>query len=271
LYLSSETFTNDLINAIRSKSTEPFRECYRNADYLLVDDIQFIAGKESTQEEFFHTFNALHSSGRQIVMSSDRPPQSIPTLEERLASRFLWGLIADIQPPDIETRIAILRMKAENRGVGVPDDVIYYIARQMQSNIRELEGALNRVMAHASLTRESITLDLAQQTLANLVERKQHVTVSDIIAAVSAHYGISEAEVTGPSRQKEYVLPRQMVMYLAREETRASLPEIGQTLGGRDHTTILYGNQKIAAEVERKDALRRDLIAIRERLYRDKM
>jgi chromosomal replication initiator protein len=270
LYLSSETFTNDLINAIRTKSTETFRECYRNADYLLVDDIQFIAGKESTQEEFFHTFNALHSSGRQIVMTSDRPPQSIPTLEERLASRFQWGLIADIQPPDLETRIAILRMKAENRGTGVPDDVIYYIARQMQSNIRELEGGLNRVLAHATLTHEPITLDLAQQTLSNLVERKQRVTVSDIIVAVSTHYGISEAEMTGQSRQKEYVLPRQMVMYLAREETNASLPEIGQILGGRDHTTILYGNQKIAAEVEKKDSLRRDLIAIRERLYREK-
>ena len=270
LYLSSETFTNDLINAIRTRSTEAFRDCYRSADYLLVDDIQFIAGKESTQEEFFHTFNALHSSGRQIVMSSDRPPQSIPTLEDRLASRFQWGLIADIQPPDLETRIAILRSKAESRGASIPDDVIYFIARRMQNNIRELEGGLNRVIAHASLTKEPVSMDTAKQTLASVVERSQQVTLPDIITAVSTHYGVSSEEILSASRQKEYVLPRQVVMYLAREETRASLPEIGQALGGRDHTTILYGNQKIAAEIEKRDALRRDLIAIRERLYRDK-
>jgi chromosomal replication initiator protein len=269
LYLSSETFTNDLINAIRSRSTEAFRDCYRSADYLLVDDIQFIAGKESTQEEFFHTFNALHSSGRQIVMSSDRPPRAIPTLEERLASRFQWGLIADIQPPDLETRIAILRMKAESHHGPIPDEVIYFVARQMQSNIRELEGGLNRVLAHASLMHEPLSLDLAQQALSSLVERRQRVNLSDIISAVSAHYGVSEEEVLGPSRQKEFVLPRQMVMYLAREETNASLPEIGQALGGRDHTTVLYGNQKMAGEIERKDTLRRDLVAIRERLYRE--
>ncbi len=269
LYLSSETFTNDLINAIRTRSTEAFRDCYRSADYLLVDDIQFIAGKESTQEEFFHTFNALHSSGRQIVMSSDRPPQAIPTLEERLASRFQWGLIADIQPPDLETRIAILRMKAESYNGRIPDEVLYFVARQMQSNIRELEGGLNRVLAHASLMHEPLSLDVAQQALSTLVERRQRVNLPDIISAVSAHYGVAEREVLGPSRHKEYVLPRQMVMYLAREETNASLPEIGQALGGRDHTTVLYGNQKMASEIEKKDTLRRDLVAIRERLYHE--
>ncbi|MGQ9786729.1 MAG: chromosomal replication initiator protein DnaA [Anaerolineae bacterium] len=270
LYVSSETFTNDLINAIRTRSTEAFRECYRSADYLLVDDIQFIAGKESTQEEFFHTFNALHSSGRQIVMSSDRPPQAITKLEERLASRFQWGLIADIQPPDLELRIAILRAKAEVQGAHLPNDVVYFIAGQMQNNIRELEGALNRILAHAQLSGETITLALAQRTLSNLVERKRRISIAEIIAAVSAHYGVSEKELLGPSRHKEVVVPRQMVMYLARQETGASLPEIGQALGGRDHTTILHGAQKIACEIERKDTLRRDVINIRERLYRER-
>ncbi len=269
LYVSSESFTNDLINAIRSKATEPFRERYRNADFLLVDDIQFIAGKESTQEEFFHTFNALHSAGRQIVMSSDRPPQSIPTLEERLASRFEWGLIADIQPPDLETRIAILRFKAEYRHARVPNDVMDFIARQMQNNIRELEGGLNRVLAHASLMRVPVTLDLARQALHNLIDRQEKLTLSDIISAVALHYGVSEADLIGRSRRKEIASARQMVMYLAREETNASLPQIGQALGGRDHTTVLYGSEKVADLIEKDDALRRDVIAIRERLYRE--
>ena len=269
LYLSSENFTNDLINAIRTKSTQAFRDRYRTADFLLVDDIQFIAGKESTQEEFFHTFNALHSSGHQIVMSSDRPPQSIPTLEERLASRFQWGLIADVQPPDLETRMAILRLKAELRDTDVPDEVLYLIARQMQNNIRELEGGLNRVLAHASLTHESITPEMAHETLSTLVHRKERISVSEIIDIVADHYGITQDELIGPSRQKEFVLPRQIVMYLAREETTASLPAIGQALGGRDHTTVLHGSQKMSGEVEKKSSLRRDLVAIRESLYRE--
>ncbi len=269
LYLSSETFTNDLINAIRTKSTETFRDRYRTADFLLVDDIQFIAGKESTQEEFFHTFNTLHSSGRQIVVSSDRPPQSITTLEERLASRFQWGLIADVQPPDLETRMAILRLKAELRDTDVPDEVLYLIARQMQNNIRELEGGLNRVLAHASLTHESITPEMAHQTLSTLVHRKERISVSEIIDTVAEHYGITQDELIGPCRQKEFVLPRQIVMYLAREETTASFPEIGQALGGRDHTTVLHGSQKMSREIEKKNSLRRDLIAIRESLYRE--
>lgn len=267
LYLSSETFTNDLINAIRTKSTDAFRDCYRSADYLLVDDIQFIAGKESTQEEFFHTFNALHSSGHQIVMTSDRPPQAIPTLEERLASRFQWGLIADIQPPDLEMRIAILRTKAEARGVRLPDDVVYLIARQMQNNIRELEGALNRVLAYASLSDEGVTVSLAEEALSGLIDRRKKVTLPEIIAAVSSHYGITEQEIISPSRQKELVLPRQIVMYLARTETDASLPEIGSALGGRDHTTVIHGNTRISTEMQRQDSLRRDIAAIRERLY----
>lgn len=269
LYVSSEMFTNDLINAIRNKSTTSFRERYRNADFLLVDDIQFIAGKESTQEEFFHTFNALHAAGSQLVMSSDRPPQAIPTLEERLASRFEWGLIADIQPPDLETRIAILRFKAEYRGAHVPNDVMDFIARQRQNNIRELEGALNRVLAHASLMRVSINMELARQALYTMVSRREKLTLDDIISAVARYYNLSEAELLGRSRRKEIAQARQMVMYLAREETNASLPQIGQGLGGRDHTTVLYGSEKIAAQVETENDLRRDVIAIREHLYRE--
>lgn len=269
LYVSSETFTNDLINAIRNKATEEFRERYRNADFLLVDDIQFIAGKESTQEEFFHTFNALHSSGRQIVISSDRPPQSIPTLEERLASRFEWGLIADVQPPDLETRIAILRFKAERHRVHVPNDVIELIAKQMQNNIRELEGGLNRVLAYANLMEASVTLDLAHQALSHLTDRREQLTLEDILCAVARHYNISESDLLGRSRRKEVALARQMVMYLAREETDASLPKIGQALGGRDHSTVLYGSEKIAEQVEADSGLRRDLVTIRELLYHE--
>jgi chromosomal replication initiator protein len=269
LYVTSEMFTNDLINAIRNKATEDFRERYRNADFLLVDDIQFIAGKESTQEEFFHTFNALHSAGRQIVISSDRPPQAIPTLEERLASRFEWGLIADIQPPDLETRIAILRFKAEHRRVQVPGEVMEFIARRMYSNIRELEGGLNRVLAHASLMRVPVTLDLASQALDNMIVKQEKLTVDAILHAVTRHYNIDEADLVGRSRRKDVVQARQMMMYLARQETSASLPKIGQALGGRDHTTVMHGIDKIASKIEADDALRRDAKAIREQLYRE--
>jgi chromosomal replication initiator protein len=267
LYVSSETFTNDLINAIRSKATESFRELYSSTDFLLVDDIQFVAGKESTQEEFFRIFNTLHSSGRQIVISSDRPPQSIPTLEERLASRFEWGLIADIQPPDLEMRRAILRFKAEYRGARVPNEVMEFIARQMQNNIRELEGGFNRVLAHAALMRVPVSLDLARQALSDLVAKQEKLTLPDIIRAVALHYGVSEADLVGQSRRKEIAWPRQVAMYLAREDTNASLSEIGQALGGRDHTVVLYGSEKIADQIERDDALRRAVIAIRESLY----
>ena len=271
LYVTSETFTNDLINAIRNKATEDFRERYRNTDFLLVDDIQFIAGKESTQEEFFHTFNALHSAGRQIVMSSDRPPQAIPTLEERLASRFEWGLIADVQPPDLETRIAILRFKAEHRHVRVPGEVMEFIARRMQSNIRELEGGLNRVLAYASLIRMSVTLDLARQALDNLVTKQENLTLEAILLAVARHYRISEEVLIGRSRRKEVAKARQVVMYLAREEMNASLTKIGQALGGRDHTTVMHGIDKIASLIESDDALRRDIMAVRGQLYREEV
>lgn len=269
LYTSSEQFTNDLINAIRSQTTEKFRDKYRTADVLLIDDIQFIAGKESTQEEFFHTFNALHGNGKQIVMTSDRAPKALITLEERLRSRFEWGLIADIQPPDLETRTAILQAKAEGQPLPVPNDVIAVIARQVQSNIRELEGAFNRVVANAQLTGAPLTVEMATSTLADLLARPTSLSVDQIIRLVAEYYGVEIAAVVGQSRSKELVRPRQIAMYLARQEAGASLPHIGTAMGGRDHTTILYGVNKMVEEIEHDDSLRREVLSIRERLYRN--
>ena len=269
LYVSSETFTNDLINAIRNKGTEDFRTRYRNADILLVDDIQFIAGKESTQEEFFHTFNTLYSAGGQIVISSDRPPQAIPTLEERLTSRFEWGLITDIQPPDLETRMAILRSKSELRNAHIHGEVLEFIARQLQNNIRELEGGLTCVLAHASLMRMPVSLDLARQALAKLVSRPENLTLAAIVAEVARYYSVSETELLSRSRHQKVAQARQVVMYLSREEINVSLPKIGDALGGRDHTTVMHGIAKIANQIETNDALRRDIMAIRERVYKE--
>ncbi len=267
IYITSETFTNDLINAIRSQSTESFRDKYRNADFLLIDDIQFIAGKESTQEEFFHTFNSLHSSGGQIVLSSDRPPKAITTLEDRLRSRFEWGLLADIQPPDLETRIAILRFKADTQSVQVPDDVMEFIARRAQSNIRELEGALNKVIAHAAMMRQSINLELASVALQDIVSRQAELTVAQIITAVAEFYHLDESILTGRGRSKDVAYARQMAMYLAREETGASLPQIGEALGGRDHTTVMHGWERIASRIEDDNKIRREMLAVREIIY----
>ena len=267
LVVSSEQFTNDLINAIRVQDTEGFRDKYRTIDLLLIDDIQFIAGKESTQEEFFHTFNSLHGNGKQIVMSSDRPPKSMVTLEERLRSRFEWGLIADIQSPDIETRTAILRAKAEAQGANVPTEVIDFIARQVQSNIRELEGALNRVSAYVRLTGNSFSVESASAALADLVARPSTLTLSEIVQAVAQFYGVPLDDLVGRGRNKELVKPRQIAMYLIREEVQATLPQIGETLGGRDHTTVMYGVEKISREAEQDDNLRREILAIREKLY----
>ncbi len=266
-YTTSETFTNDLINAIRSQSTETFREKYRNTDFLLIDDIQFIAGKESTQEEFFHTFNTLHSSGSQIVLSSDRPPKAINTLEDRLRSRFEWGLQADVQPPDLETRIAILRFKAEMLGTSVPDDVMEFIARRAQSNIRELEGALNKVVAHASMMRQKISIDSAKVALQDIVSRQAELTVEQIIEDVAEYYRLDKKILIGRGRSKDVAAARHMAMYLAREETGASLPQIGEALGGRDHTTVMHGWEKISTKIEQDDRLRREMLAIREFVY----
>jgi chromosomal replication initiator protein len=266
LYVSSEWFTNDLINAIRSQKTDAFREKYRNGDLLLVDDIQFITGKERTQEEFFHTFNTLHGAGRQIVVSCDRPPKALVALEDRLRSRFGWGLIADVQPPDLETRIAILRAKAEGVSVHVPDAVLAYIARKIPSNIRELEGALTRVRAHAQLMRVPMTLDTAREVLDSILAYAVDLSPEQILSAVARYYRLSEDQLVGRSRARAVSVPRQLAMYLIREETDTSLPRIGELLGGRDHTTIMHGCDKIGTQIETDEGLRRDWLAIKEGL-----
>ncbi|HUE75814.1 MAG TPA: chromosomal replication initiator protein DnaA [Chloroflexota bacterium] len=269
LYVSAEQFTNDLINSIRERSTEAFRQAYRTNDILLIDDIQFIAGKEQTQEEFFHTFNALHGSDRQVVLSSDRPPRAIATLEERLRSRFEWGLIADVQPPDLETRTAILRVRAEIQPVMVPDDVIDFLARRVQRNIRELEGSLNRVVAFSQLNRRPLTVDTATAAMVDLANspNRQRATPAQIVDTVARYFRVDQRLLRGKQRDRDIVLPRQISMYLMREETESSLLEIGRELGGRDHTTVLHGWDKIKQDVDRDDQLRRDIVAIRDLLY----
>jgi chromosomal replication initiator protein len=272
LYVSSETFTNDLINAIRTQSTEHFRAKYRNhIDILLIDDIQFIGGKESTQEEFFHTFNALHELSRQIVLSSDRPPRAIVTLEERLRSRFECGLIADIQPPDLETRTAILRSKADSQPVSIPSEVLDFIAAKVQSNIRELQGALNRVVALAQLLKVELSVDIAASALEAITARSDSLSSDQVLQAVGDYFEVSVTELQGRKRSQSIALARHVAMYLLREELHCSLPQIGEILGGRDHTTILYGCEKITAGIEEVDQLRRDVLTVRERLYRDRV
>jgi chromosomal replication initiator protein len=266
LSVSAEWFTNDLIGAIRSQKTREFREKYRNKDVLLVDDIQFIAGKERTQEEFFHTFNALHGAGKQIVVTCDRPPKALVALEARLRSRFGWGLIADVQPPDFETRIAILRAKADGVAFVVPNDVLSFIARKVPSNIRELEGALNRVLAYSRLMHTPLTVDAAELALESILDRAADLSPDQILAAVAQHYRLPEEDLVGRSRRRAVSVPRQLCMYLIREETGTSLPQIGEILGGRDHTTILHGCEKIGAQIETDDQLRRDWLAIKELL-----
>lgn len=254
-YISSEKFTNELINSIRDDKTLEFRSKYRNVDVLLIDDIQFLAGKERTQEEFFHTFNTLHEASRQIIITSDGPPKEIPTLEDRLRSRFEWGLIADIQPPDVETRIAILRKKAEVDGIALPDEVAEFIAQRIRSNIRVLEGALVRVAAYARLTRSPITLELASEILRELLPSPatKPLTISIIQKAVAEYFGIRIEEMRAKRRTKGIAFPRQVAMYLARELTDASLPRIGEEFGGRDHTTVMHACERV------KEALTRDV------------
>lgn len=267
LYVSSEEFTNDLINAIRAHTTQAFREKYRRIDVLLIDDIQFIAGKESTQEEFFHTFNTLHRQDKQLVISSDRPPKALVTLEERLRSRFEWGLTADLQPPDFETRMAILRSKAEKTGRKVPDEMIEVIARRVQSNIRELEGALTRVVAFVDVSGLPMTPQLIETALVDLLPRRSEVEPDEVLATVADAFGVNVDRMLSRDRSREVALPRQIAMYLLREESNISLPSIGETLGGRDHTTVMYGCDKIADLLERDDRLRRQVIEIRENLF----
>jgi len=268
VYVSSEKFTNDLINAIGKKAMVEFRDQYRNVDVLLVDDIQFVAGKESTQEEFFHTFNALYESNKQIVMSSDRPPKEIPTLEERLRSRFEWGLTTDIQPPDLETRIAILRKKAAGDHLEVPEEVLSYIANRIHSNIRELEGALNRVVAVASLSRRNICVEAAEEALKDIVgsARQRQVTIDMIQNLVANHYSIKVTDMRSKKRTRVVTFPRQIAMYLARELTDASLPRIGEEFGGRDHTTVLHAYDKIQRMLQKNPSLQREISQLAQEL-----
>jgi chromosomal replication initiator protein len=269
LYVSSETFTNEIINAIRFRTTEEFRAKYRSVDMLLVDDIQFIAGKDSTEEEFFHTFNSLYETSKQIVICSDRPPKAIVSMEERLRSRFQWGLIADIQPPDLEMRVAILRAKADLLQRVVPDEVLQYLATEVQSNIRELEGSLNRLLAIAQLQGKPLTVETARGALTTLAldGKRRHLGTGEVLAAVSEHYRIPVSDLQGKQRDKHIVVPRQVAMYLMRQETEASLLEIGQALGGRDHSTVLHGCEKIGREINENTALRKEVLAIRQRLF----
>ncbi len=270
-YATSEKFTNEFINSIRAQKGEEFRERYRRIDVLLIDDIQFLTGKEGTQEEFFHTFNAIHEEGKQIVLSSDRPPKAIERLEDRLRSRFEWGLIADISTPDLETRIAILRAKSEAQSVPVPPPVIDFLAQRIVSNIRELEGALTRIVAYATLNAVPITTQLAQEILQNILYNPRQKTLSPdkIVDAVARYYGVPVEQLRGKARDKQIVLPRQIAMYLMREETEAPLLRIGEALGGRDHSTVLHGCEKIEREMADNDDFRRDVGALRELLYAD--
>jgi chromosomal replication initiator protein len=267
LYVSSEEFTNDLIQSIRTHTTPSFREKYRSIDVLLIDDIQFIAGKESTQEEFFHTFNTLHGQDKQIIVSSDRPPKAMVTLEDRLRSRFEWGLAADIQAPDLETRTAILRYKAEKLGRQVPNDVMDMIARRVQSNIRELEGALNRIVAFSDLSGEPLTAKLAETALIDLLPQTRNIQPSKLIELVARAWNTSVDDLLGRDRSQKIAEPRQVAMYLLRQETDASLPQIGEVLGGRDHTTVMYAIEKISDVIERDDRLRNRVKQIRDQLY----
>jgi chromosomal replication initiator protein len=266
-YVSTETFTNELINAIREDRMTEFRDRYRSVDLLLVDDIQFIAGKERTQEEFFHTFNALYEARKQIILSSDRPPKDILTLEARLRSRFEWGLITDIQSPDLETRVAILKMNSEYRNMRIPEEVLEYIAKQITSNIRELEGALMRVIAYASLNGVQLSKPVAVKALSDVFAATEtHLSPEEILKAVADHYSLKLEELRGAGRRKEVVIPRQIAMYLIREMTHASLPEIGQFFDGRDHTTVLYAIQKIQESIDTETTLQQALKSIKERL-----
>src|SRR5699024_5489208 len=252
VYVSSEKFTNELINSIKDDRNEEFRNKYRNVDILLIDDIQFIAGKERTQEEFFHTFNSLHEANKQIIISSDRPPKEIPTLEDRLRSRFEMGLITDIQAPDFETRIAILRKKAQMENIEVSNEVTTYIAKNIKSNIRELEGALTRVIAYSSLTNRTISFDLAVEALKDIITttKNEEITVNRIKEKVASVFNIKMEDFNSKKRTRSIAYPRQIAMYLSRELTDLSLPKIGEEFGGRDHTTVIHAHDKIVKDIQ---------------------
>jgi chromosomal replication initiator protein len=250
-YYTSEKFMNELINSLRYAKMDEFRNKFRSMDVLLIDDVQFIAGKERTQEEFFHTFNALYESHKQIVVTSDKFPKDIPGLEERLRSRFEWGLIADIQAPDVETKQAILKMKAEQNGIDLPQEVALFLATSISSNVRELEGFLIRIGAFASLTSTPVSLSMAKDVLKDiLVEKKREISVEEIQKVVAAHFSVKISDLKSPKRLKALVLPRQIAMYLARQMTSSSYPEIGERFGGKDHSTIIHAIKKIERNME---------------------
>ncbi len=269
MYVACERFVNEFIQAISTRKTNKFKNTYRNVDVLLIDDIQFLAGKEGTQEEFFHTFNSLHQTNKQIVISSDRPPKAIPTLEERLRSRFEWGMITDIQTPDLETRMAILESKCKEKNYKIQSEVLNFIAKNIQYNIRELEGALNRIIAYCELNNLEPTLNTVTKTLEIIVapHKKRNVSCDQIIQAVASFYNTEVNDVLGKKRNKELVLPRQVSMYLMREEINQSYPKIAEVLGGKDHTTIIHGYKKIKNQLGEDENLYRDLNLIKEKLY----
>lgn len=268
LYISSEKFTNEFINAIRDNRGESFRNKYRNIDVLLIDDIQFLAGKDGTQEEFFHTFNALHEEHKQIIISSDRTPKEIPTLEERLRSRFEWGLITDIQPPDLETRIAILRKKAKAENLDIPNEAMVYIANMIDSNIRELEGALIRIVAYSSLTNQDVSTHLAAEALKDILPtgRNRLITIQDIQQRVGEFYGLKLEDFKARKRTKAVAYPRQIAMYLSRELTDYSLPKIGEAFGGRDHTTVIHAHEKITQQLKQDQELHKIIQNLTEKI-----
>ena len=272
LYVTSEVFTNEVINCIRSGDAakmNQFREKYRNVDVLFIDDIQFIIGKESTQEEFFHTFNTLHSAGKQIILSSDKPPKDMETLEERFRSRFEWGLISDIQPPDYETRMAILKKNAEiYNKKDIDDEVFQYIANNIKSNIRELEGAFNKIIAFSKLNKVDINLAYAEEALKDVIypDKPKEVTPSLIIEVVAEHFGVDPEDITSKKRNSEFVLPRQIVMYLCRTLTDTSLSNIGKYLGKKDHTTVMHGIQKITSELETNEDIKNKIEVIKKKI-----
>lgn len=268
VYVSSEKFTNELINSIKDDKNVEFRNRYRNVDVLLIDDIQFIAGKERTQEEFFHTFNALHEANKQIIISSDRPPKEIPTLEDRLRSRFEWGLTTDIQAPDFETRIAILRKKAEAEDYEVNNEVYDFIARKIKSNIRELEGALTRVTAYSSLTNKEISIELAEEALKDIISsaKPKQINIDMIKDVVSQHYNVQISDFESKRRTRNITYPRQIAMYLCRELTDLSLPKIGEGFGGRDHTTVIHAYDKISNEINASSDFKNTILYLKKSL-----
>jgi chromosomal replication initiator protein len=269
LYINSETFTNDYVQAIKTGRIDAFKAHYRGIDVLLIDDIHFIAGKEQTQEEFFHTFNALHQNNKQIVLTSDRPPKAIPDIEQRLISRFEWGMTADIGAPDMETRMAILQAKCQEKEYPFTPEIIEYLAKTIQSNVRELEGALNRLMAYHQLNNLQPTVESAKQVLQALTASapKDSLTPKKIIEAVSSYFDIAIEDLVGNCRRKELVNPRQIVMYLMREEIKSSYPSIGQELGGKDHTTAIHACNKISEAIKTDSKTQNDVTILRQRLY----